>query len=221
MTEKKITGKKVTEKKITEKKLTEKKTTGKKLTEKVSHKKVKKDETRPENFLRKEKKETERDPGSGKKMRIWEPGHLVVGKKVLKDFFGKVYEGVVLSFNPDLKFYKVQYIDGDREDLEWFELHPILCLETEKKYEIFSTKSFEKKFEHQYQSFVFPVFGENLKFGDFFLREKMDGFGKKVIETFPIEKNKNGAESFENLVSESFREEPIRIEKSKSSRSRK
>ncbi|KAH9330690.1 hypothetical protein KI387_002798, partial [Taxus chinensis] len=53
-------------------------------------------------------------------------GTILVGRKVEKDFGGKLYRGEVIGYK---MFYKVKYEDGDSEDLTWKELESILLSE--------------------------------------------------------------------------------------------
>lgn len=51
---------------------------------------------------------------------------IFVGKPIKKDFGGTLYNGVVVKFDKKSKYYKVNYEDGDQEDLELEELEAIL-----------------------------------------------------------------------------------------------
>ncbi|CAN8267969.1 unnamed protein product [Cochlearia groenlandica] len=48
------------------------------------------------------------------------------GRQVQKFFSGKYYSGVVKKFDKDSEWYRVEYEDGDSEDLDWFELDKVL-----------------------------------------------------------------------------------------------
>jgi len=49
-----------------------------------------------------------------------ESGDKLVGEKIRKTFEGQVYEGEVMKSDSD--FYRVEYDDGDKEDMEGFEI---------------------------------------------------------------------------------------------------
>ncbi|KAJ7521893.1 hypothetical protein O6H91_19G073200 [Diphasiastrum complanatum] len=53
-------------------------------------------------------------------------GAGLMNRKVQKRFGRKLFHGEVTGFDSDTKWYKVIYEDGDREDLWWDELEPIL-----------------------------------------------------------------------------------------------
>lgn len=53
-------------------------------------------------------------------------GTVLVGRKVKKDFGGQLFGGVVVGYKI---FYKVEYDDGDSEELTWKELESILLLD--------------------------------------------------------------------------------------------
>uniref|UniRef100_A0A7N0VD90 PTM/DIR17-like Tudor domain-containing protein n=1 Tax=Kalanchoe fedtschenkoi TaxID=63787 RepID=A0A7N0VD90_KALFE len=61
--------------------------------------------------------EPPRDPGFGK----W-----LEGREVRKLFNGVVYSGVLTKFDKETGWYRVEYEDGDAEDLSWAELEPVL-----------------------------------------------------------------------------------------------
>ncbi|CAM8923362.1 hypothetical protein QQ045_021554 [Rhodiola kirilowii] len=62
-------------------------------------------------------KEPPRDPGFGK----W-----LEGREVRKLFNGVVYAGTVTKFDSETGWYRVEYEDGDAEDLTWTELELVL-----------------------------------------------------------------------------------------------
>ncbi|MQL80574.1 hypothetical protein Taro_013041, partial [Colocasia esculenta] len=53
-------------------------------------------------------------------------GEWLEGREVRKLFGNKYYSGKVVKFDPEMKWYRVVYEDGDFEDLEWHELEEVL-----------------------------------------------------------------------------------------------
>ncbi|GAA0163563.1 transporter [Lithospermum erythrorhizon] len=53
-------------------------------------------------------------------------GELLVGREVQKLFGNHLYRGTISEFDREYGWYKVEYEDGDFEDLEWDELVKIL-----------------------------------------------------------------------------------------------
>merc|ERR1712238_107068 len=55
-----------------------------------------------------------------------------VGQRVSKNFDGAIYEGIVSKFLPNGRVWKINYDDGDKEDLEFGELKIALDLHHKK-----------------------------------------------------------------------------------------
>ncbi|EOA25488.1 hypothetical protein CARUB_v10018827mg [Capsella rubella] len=53
-------------------------------------------------------------------------GEWLVGREVRKFFLGHYYSGVVTKFDKQSGWYRVEYEDGDSEDLDWSELEEVL-----------------------------------------------------------------------------------------------
>ncbi|XXG68957.1 hypothetical protein AAC387_Pa06g1935 [Persea americana] len=53
-------------------------------------------------------------------------GEWLVGREVRKMFGDQYYSGKVANFDQEMKWYRVEYEDGDFEDLEWCELKEVL-----------------------------------------------------------------------------------------------
>ncbi|KAI3748367.1 hypothetical protein L6452_11392 [Arctium lappa] len=53
-------------------------------------------------------------------------GDWLDGREVQKLFGGRVYNGKVTKFDKESGWYRVDYEDGDFEDLEWHELQEVL-----------------------------------------------------------------------------------------------
>jgi hypothetical protein len=53
-------------------------------------------------------------------------GEALIGRSVVKKFSRKKYIGRIVAYDPNTRWYKVVYEDGDEEELEWKELEPIL-----------------------------------------------------------------------------------------------
>eukprot|EP01018_Ginkgo_biloba_P016290 Gb_12500 [translate_table: standard] len=70
-------------------------------------------------------------PSTGKRRGRADRGIVLVGRKVKKDFDGKLYNGEIIGYK---MFYKVKYEDGDSEDLTWKELESILVPIEEERF---------------------------------------------------------------------------------------
>ncbi|XP_024533525.1 uncharacterized protein LOC9637453 isoform X1 [Selaginella moellendorffii] len=66
-------------------------------------------------------------------------GNALKGNKLAKKFGRKVYIGNVIGFDPERQWYKVEYEDGDQEELWWWELEPLL-IQYEKRMESMTKK---------------------------------------------------------------------------------
>ncbi|VVB06108.1 unnamed protein product [Arabis nemorensis] len=53
-------------------------------------------------------------------------GEWLVGRQVQKFFLGRYYSGTVTKFEKEYGWYRVEYEDGDSEDLDWCELEEVL-----------------------------------------------------------------------------------------------
>ncbi|XP_010504755.1 PREDICTED: dirigent protein 17-like [Camelina sativa] len=53
-------------------------------------------------------------------------GEWLEGRQVRKFFLGHYYSGVVTKFDKQSGWYRVEYEDGDSEDLDWSELEEVL-----------------------------------------------------------------------------------------------
>ncbi|GMJ03050.1 hypothetical protein HRI_003974200 [Hibiscus trionum] len=53
-------------------------------------------------------------------------GEWLEGREVQKLFGGKYYYGKVIQFDKENGWYRVEYEDGDSEDLDWVELEEVL-----------------------------------------------------------------------------------------------
>ncbi|KAJ3669156.1 hypothetical protein LUZ60_011106 [Juncus effusus] len=53
-------------------------------------------------------------------------GEWLEGRKVRKKFGDLHYNGKVVSYDKDENWYRVEYEDGDFEDLDWYELETVL-----------------------------------------------------------------------------------------------
>ncbi|KAL4348990.1 hypothetical protein GQ457_17G009870 [Hibiscus cannabinus] len=53
-------------------------------------------------------------------------GEWLEGREVQKLFGGKYYQGRVIQFDKETGWYRVEYEDGDSEDLDWVELEQVL-----------------------------------------------------------------------------------------------
>ncbi|KAG5594473.1 hypothetical protein H5410_035705 [Solanum commersonii] len=53
-------------------------------------------------------------------------GQLFEGREVCKLFEDKYYNGKVTKFDEETGWFRLQYEDGDDEDLEWHELEEVL-----------------------------------------------------------------------------------------------
>ena len=51
-----------------------------------------------------------------------QPGEHMVGIRVVKLFDGGVFLGIITSYDPRKKWYRVKYTDGDEEELTYREL---------------------------------------------------------------------------------------------------
>lgn len=60
-------------------------------------------------------------------------GQAMVGQAVKKKFNNRNFVGEVKSYDETTEWYKVEYEDGDEEELTWQELEPILSVKKEKK----------------------------------------------------------------------------------------
>jgi hypothetical protein len=79
------------------------------------------------------------DPPPKKKAKF---SAYAIGTKIIKLFDGEPYNGKVISYDTKSKFYKVQYEDGDEEELESNE---VKCYLTEEPKKISSVKKEKKK----------------------------------------------------------------------------
>ena len=65
--------------------------------------------------------------------RIYKPGTII------RKNFGKIWhEGEVRSYNPKSKFYRVNYQDGDIEDMEYHEIKPLV--KGDQKYKAYTCR---------------------------------------------------------------------------------
>jgi hypothetical protein len=53
-------------------------------------------------------------------------GEWLEGREVRKFFLGRYYSGTVTKFDKQSGWYRVEYEDGDSEDLDWSELEEVL-----------------------------------------------------------------------------------------------
>lgn len=53
-------------------------------------------------------------------------GEWLEGRQVEKFFLGRYYSGTVTKFDKESGWYRVEYEDGDSEDLDWCELEEVL-----------------------------------------------------------------------------------------------
>ena len=56
-----------------------------------------------------------------------------IGMEVKKEFNKKFYNGIVKKYDKKSKWFKIEYLDGDKEDLDLKELKKILVVKPKKK----------------------------------------------------------------------------------------
>lgn len=90
----------------------------------ISHEQI--DDAEIQVQLNDEKAESSVPQSTGNRRGKADRGTVLVGRKVKKDFGGQLFGGEVVGYKV---FYKVEYDDGDSEELTWKELESILLLD--------------------------------------------------------------------------------------------